>query len=868
MYFRLFFFFCMLSWASSSLTAQCNQQLYLDGAEAVVMLDPVQLSGDFTIECWFRSEGLLTRDAHLLGGNYQEVNFNGGRASLMYADNQYAISSTVLVPNLWYHLAIVREGNSMRLYLNGSLNASQTTVWSGDFVVRMMGRSLFENFGYQGFIDEIRFWRDARSLAEVSANYQKALARTHPDFGDLIAYFKCNRADELLLEDLAGNHIAYLPTPDSRRDSVISNFVDTCQHAPVAQPFSVDAQGSCVADIPFLAHVSDLDGPLEEKDVILMTPPSFGKVGSQRNDSVILTLTISPSPTTLDVDIAELKYDKAFAYTFTIDDAHRSALTTVFPYLNGSGTNPGKYFTDGCGNDIPFRCDLAWNTANSYYQDIHLNSNQVSWPELVSLYQAGWGVMNHAFAHGALEVDMGVEGEVVKNQNYVWAITSALGEPVQMRHFVVPSNWFEYGDTALYLGLRSTHSQGGPGYLGGPPHGHRVDGQAPLDSLKMDRDYKKGSDNVTTLMQELNQTAAQSVAGKKHWYNDFIHGIKNVNGGWAVYQSEFYQFMDQVESQYGKFGSDNIWFASIEEIYDYLLLKQQAKLSFELNGNQLKIIVDMNDLPQDLRFYDLSLVLTSPGSIQSLNAQGVSQFSYQASGRTKLINISLDHSNTALLQQYQKNKVGSTNDALIYQVKDADGNLSNPATVTINNLCPDNQVILDVGPLELAVKQEPSGHRISWLGLEESAGKLSLERAYEQGDFETLLAEASREGCVHWENSPPEGSYRYRLRWEQADQAVQYSQVIELYEVGKPLQLRADPGKSLELWITEKPVGPVSIRLLDLTGKELCQWQVEATAGKHQLELKKNLPSGVYAYQLRYHHASKGYRSDEGLIRW
>ena len=76
------------------------------------------------------------------------------------------------------------------------------------------------------------------------------------------------------------------------------------------------------------------------------------------------------------VSKAILRFNKDFAYSFTLDDATDDAFTTVFPLFKGGIIKPinlktaGLFFTDGCGNDVPFRAGVAWNTAGQA-GDIH-----------------------------------------------------------------------------------------------------------------------------------------------------------------------------------------------------------------------------------------------------------------------------------------------------------------------------------------------------------------------------------------------------------------------------------------------------------------------------------------------------------------
>ena len=80
---------------------------------------------------------------------------------------------------------------------------------------------------------------------------------------------------------------------------------------------------------------------------------------------------------------AVLKFNKHFAYSFTLDDGYRSAYLTAFPLLNGGKisnpdknewkidqggngtTSKGLFYSDGFGNKIPFKLACLLYTSPS-----------------------------------------------------------------------------------------------------------------------------------------------------------------------------------------------------------------------------------------------------------------------------------------------------------------------------------------------------------------------------------------------------------------------------------------------------------------------------------------------------------------------
>lgn len=61
----------------------------------------------------------------------------------------------------WTHYAIVRDGNEMRLYLNGDLDAVETTTWTGDYIYDTIGGAGPHGATLDGAIDDIGLYNGA-----------------------------------------------------------------------------------------------------------------------------------------------------------------------------------------------------------------------------------------------------------------------------------------------------------------------------------------------------------------------------------------------------------------------------------------------------------------------------------------------------------------------------------------------------------------------------------------------------------------------------------------------------------------------------------------------------------------------------------
>jgi hypothetical protein len=123
------------------------------------------LSGDFTIELWFRTPNPTTNYV-IIGGNYsggtnRSLQINQPAGKLYFYDGTTEVSTTASVTiqaNTWHFLALTRSGSTMRFYFDGSkVGNDLTSSNSMDFSAGSLGRLRGNPFQqFQGYMDEVR----------------------------------------------------------------------------------------------------------------------------------------------------------------------------------------------------------------------------------------------------------------------------------------------------------------------------------------------------------------------------------------------------------------------------------------------------------------------------------------------------------------------------------------------------------------------------------------------------------------------------------------------------------------------------------------------------------------------------------------
>ena len=117
-------------------------------------------------------------------------------------------ANTSLSANTWHHLAATYDGSNMKIYIDGVEDASM--VQSGDFI---SNDEFYISYSYggryiDGSIDELRVWNIARTEAEI-IEYSCNIPDPMNEPG-LVAYYKFNNPDDIVLLDETGNYDALI----------------------------------------------------------------------------------------------------------------------------------------------------------------------------------------------------------------------------------------------------------------------------------------------------------------------------------------------------------------------------------------------------------------------------------------------------------------------------------------------------------------------------------------------------------------------------------------------------------------------------------------------------------------------------------
>lgn len=365
--------------------------------------------------------------------------------------------------------------------------------------------------------------------------------------------------------------------------------------------------------------------------LILLLQFSFNTIYSQ-NISFKIKLK---SESKVEIKASPLKFNKHFAYSFTLDDGYRSAYMTAFPLLNGGkissssinewkidqggdgSTSRGLFYSDGFGNKIPFKLALAINGGS--IRDLPENRGHLSWSEIKEMYNAGWDILNHSFHH-ATKHGTNYKTEVTEN-------TTSIKQNLDftMSHFVVPGGegdekyYLEYEKEALNNGHFSVASYYGAGPV------YKVNSKVNLDKMISARTFvlsSKDTIDFKTMDRYLKTIDSIVKQPEPVWFNDFTHGTGNGNlWNLSMRFLDFKYYMATLADKYGTKGNDSVWMAPWQEVYEYIWLRDRIKIECKQNKKEVEVTIILPEIPETFRHKDISLNIKTSSKFEIESAK-------------------------------------------------------------------------------------------------------------------------------------------------------------------------------------------------------------------------------------------------------
>ena len=154
----------------------------------------LNFTGDFSIEAWAKPNvinGIGGAIVHKGGSSGYSVwqyrlsitSSNQWRGTVFVGGSAFAVTAPAIATTAWTYLVFTRTGNTLQLYVNGTLAASAavtgtTNTNTGILAIGRTGASATDYFN--GAIDEVALYPTALSASRVAAHFAAGSAAPGP----------------------------------------------------------------------------------------------------------------------------------------------------------------------------------------------------------------------------------------------------------------------------------------------------------------------------------------------------------------------------------------------------------------------------------------------------------------------------------------------------------------------------------------------------------------------------------------------------------------------------------------------------------------------------------------------------------------
>ncbi len=188
-----------------------------------------------TYQAWFRipsipanSDRILQRGNDGTGGWSVQIDVNAAgklSAGISASPDTFVTGTTVLTPNTWYHATFVFENNnSLRLYLNGNLEASvvigNRTLRNSDNKLRIGSGNIASEY-FNGDIDEVRVWNKVLNATDILSTMNCEIQASETG---LVAYYKFNQGNDIINN---ASVTSLLDSSSNANNGTLTNFALT-----------------------------------------------------------------------------------------------------------------------------------------------------------------------------------------------------------------------------------------------------------------------------------------------------------------------------------------------------------------------------------------------------------------------------------------------------------------------------------------------------------------------------------------------------------------------------------------------------------------------------------------------------------------
>lgn len=377
-----------------------------------------------------------------------------------------------------------------------------------------------------------------------------------------------------------------------------------------------------------------------------------------------INVTYTGTPTFFNVTKCVTRYDKTFAFGWSMDDSLSDAVKIALPTFRGGNvvekdgihTNyPGMFYTDNCGNLIPFNFELK--VVGGFLTSNQTSGKYLNYIDFRKTYVNGCNYINHSYSHKDEDLDFSSdpttkEAEIIAEINNNYDFVKDLSG-IRMTAFSVPTNYAPYFPIAyqMYLdGLIKRLAYMRPDLSTTVRQNYNctdytMEFYADLTEIGSGaiRDFSTWEDttitntaaDVSTIDAKIAATVASG--GTEHYWFSTASHVLGVDSGvndppvaagfrWLSFKS----FFERLYNTYGQPGADNIWMDNDTNIWEYLRCYKLSNLYVNNYSSTNKIItVDFSDCSPEYKSHTLSFIISTDATVTNLSFTGFNTTSYK-----------------------------------------------------------------------------------------------------------------------------------------------------------------------------------------------------------------------------------------------
>jgi hypothetical protein len=336
-------------------TIQVNNALAFDGKDDYVICPKVN-PGTFTVEAWLKPAVVNTDQAVV---STLSVTENTGYELHIGPDGIPALTirsgtswlnvtgKSAVSVSKWTHLAASFDGSLCKLYVNGTLIATEAVSsyvpGAGNMII---GRRSSGSYFFNGVIDEVRVWNTVRSQSELIGSFRSSFTRPS-DISNLISSFKSNQGvaggDNQTINALA-DYSASLNTGalksfDLKGGNTTSNFVAGYDASDAANILTANKNKLFVNDKTGSAVTFDIVSNTSWS--ISGTPAWMTLSSTSGTGNATITITAVSDNTSTEMRTAVITLAATGTGNFTVTVSQIPKITPDAPSVgDGSASNP------------------------------------------------------------------------------------------------------------------------------------------------------------------------------------------------------------------------------------------------------------------------------------------------------------------------------------------------------------------------------------------------------------------------------------------------------------------------------------------------------------------------------------------------